>query len=163
MDMQTQLRALQFAGEVSHLTIAFSSALADVAKHAEGLPLAEIARRVATDPDVTDVWANSSDFPRRDYMTFCAETASRAGVTAETLRAAGDTAAVEYAEALVELATEQIAAAADPAASLIPEMPTMVARGPVGCYAVSTVCDSTEPEEDKILACALLIAAARPA
>lgn len=158
MSAPDPLRALTFAGELSHLTLTFRSALLDA--RADGAPVPVVAARIAADPDVVHVWSMVNDFPRRDYMTFCAERAFRVGVDEAMLRACGDNAAVEYAAALVELTAEQVAVAKDPAASVLPANPAAVATGPVGCYAVSVVCDSGEPEQDKILACALLNAAA---
>lgn len=151
-------RAMQFAGEISHLTIAFRSALVDSRGEAGG-SVDELARLIAEDPNVQAAWEEASDFPRRDYMTFVAEQAHRAGVTAEAL---GNwlPPATMHAVNLLELAADEIAAAADPTASLLPEDPTTARVGPTGIYAVSTVCDSTDPEPDKIGACAVLNAAA---
>lgn len=148
-------RAIQYAGELAHLTLAFRSALTDAQHENEGLDATSLAELVASEPDVQEVWAESADFPKRDYMTFCAEQAHRAGVTAETL---GDwlRPGFRYAVDVLELAAEQVRGAADPSASLLPDDPTTVKVGPAGIYAVGTVCDSTEPEADKILACALL-------
>lgn len=146
-------RAIQYAGEIAHLTIAFRAALTQ--HEHPGIDPRALAELVANEQDVQEVWAESADFPKRDYMTFCAEHAHRAGVTAETL---GDwlRPGARYAVDLLELAAEQVTGAADPSASLLPEDPTAVMVGPTGIYAVGTVCDSTEPEADKIFACALL-------
>ncbi len=159
-------QVIQLANETAQLTISFRGALEYAVREHKGetLPVARLAELIAEDEDVVDMWAEASDFPRRDYMTFAAEHAHRSGVTAAAFAPEsadeGLSPAAQYATDLIELARDEIAAAADPSASLLPESPAQVKVGPVGCYAVSTVCDSSEPEEDKIRACALLIAAA---
>jgi hypothetical protein len=118
-----------------------------------------------------EAWTAAPDGARRDVMTTVAELAVRAGADPADLEPAADTAthmwlAARLARSLYDLAVEELAKAdrpGGPARSLAPDVPWELATGATGVYAMSTVCDSAEPEVAKIAAVVALSAAAHRA
>jgi hypothetical protein len=121
----------------------------------------------AEDGDLRDAWASASDGGRRDVMTAAAELAARVGIDTAGLEPPDDAGSDAYlagrfARDMYDLAVEELAMPGrNPKRTLVPGAPWEPAQGATGIYAMSTVCDSTEPEVAKLAATVMLSAAAQ--
>jgi len=119
---------------------------------AAGLPPAARLAAVVANTAFVAAWDQAPDGARRDLLTTAARLAVEAGVLAEVLEPNSN------AAMLLDLTRHE--RGEDPAAPITAPSPLAQPAGPTGIYAISLVCDSTEPEEAKRAAYALLALAA---
>lgn len=127
-------------------TVAISDA------HAASLPPAARLAAIVANAGFVAAWDAAPDGARRDLLTTAARMAVEAGVPAEALEANSN------AAMLLDLAQHE--RAGDPAAPITAPSPLAQPAGPTGIYAISLVCDATEPEAAKRAAYAQLALAA---
>jgi len=120
-----------------------------------GLPRPAQVAAIVSNVGFVDAWDRAPDGARRDLLTTAARMAVEAGVPAGELEPNSN------AYSLLDLAQGE--RAKDPAAQIIADSPVAQPAGPTGIYAISLVCDSTEPEEAKRAAYALLALSAAAA
>jgi hypothetical protein len=127
-----------------------AAAATEAVNHATetGLPRAAQVAAVASNVGLVAAWDSAPDGARRDLLTTAARLALEAGVPADALEPNTN------AAALLDLARHERAENA--AAPITATSPVAQPAGPTGIYAIGLVCDSTEPEEAKRAAYALL-------
>jgi hypothetical protein len=113
-----------------------------------GLPRPAQVAAIVANVGFVDAWDRAPDGARRDLLTTGARMAVEADVPAGKLEPNSN------AAMLLDLAQSE--RAKDPAAPITADSPVAQPAGPTGIYAISLVCDSTEPEEAKRAAYALL-------
>jgi hypothetical protein len=132
------------------LVAAATQAIRDT--HAAGLPPAARLAAIVANAGFVAAWEQTPDGARRDLLTTAARLAVEAGVPADDLEPNSN------AAMLADLARHE--RASDPAAPITADSPLAQPAGPTGIYAISLVCDATEPEAAKRAASGQLALAA---
>ncbi len=133
-------------GAVIEVVSAATEAVANARE--TGLPRPGQVATIVANAGFVDAWDRAPDGARRDLLTTGARMAVEAGVPAGELEPNSN------AAMLLDLAQGE--RAKDPAAPITAGSPLAQPAGPTGIYAIGLVCDSTEPEEAKRAAYALL-------
>lgn len=143
-----------FAGV--HMIAAVGEAARDCVQALPEAHPSDIAVMMLAGGDLLAGWTELDDRARTELMCVFAAAAVEAKVPAASL--AGDQLAQTYAGDLLELGYETASAGLPLIGDPLDRQNT-----PLWCYAVSTVCDSSDPEPAKVGAVCLLAAAATKA
>ncbi|MEV4415437.1 hypothetical protein [Catellatospora sp. NPDC049609] len=149
------MAALTGAVAVTQLVTVVRAAADAAAEQAPpGADVGSLMRTMMSDPDLMAAWRGAGDVARTvAIVAYAQHAAETPGVDLD-----GDGQHYEIAEGAVEMAAEDLAQ--HPGRSLVPDQPGVMPGGRVGAFVSSWVCDSTEPDVNKLRALCLLAAAA---